>query len=81
MLNAINTLLQCKAMRCEFRTYSLDEVRQLKDDNVYQTPHGVTPDNEFAVITCHNGYRYFVNVEGNSDIQTFAAIFETAASK
>ena len=69
-LNAAKSHLSC--------AYYFGSEIELKPSEKY---HFILPESEYVVVTCENGYRYFIDVSGNSLCSIAEETFRAMACK
>lgn len=71
-------LQQEKDMRCEYATMTAEYIQGLRFPELVRDNRGnyLIPGDAYMIVTCSNGYKYYVNVSGDSVVTACAEVLD-----
>lgn len=81
--NMAMILMANKHMYCCFQTIDEDYINSFTFPDLIRDNRGnhLIPGDEYVIVTCQNGYRYHINVTGDSVVTMCAEVFDFIQNK
>ena len=67
-----------KGMTCHYFTMTAEYIQGLRFPQLVRDNRGnqLIPGDSYMIVTCSNGYKYYVNVSGDSVVTACAEVFD-----